>query len=190
MRKLLAQRLHKPLAAAGREWGAGEQSGVTAQAVGAAGRTLHRACSAYRQPAKPSSPTCKHPHCVERTNQNNLGGETPTQDTHRMPVARSCFSNSSRSSWLQLRPMGLTFSMPLRNSMKVPRLTGMSISGGQRAKGPTGRKVCVCVCERERERERERTPGGQRAAAESGGIKEARVGGCQCLRELTVRHGC
>lgn len=37
-------------------------------------------------------------------------------------------SNSSRSSWLQLRPMGDTFIMPLRNSIKVPRLMGMSRS--------------------------------------------------------------
>lgn len=29
-------------------------------------------------------------------------------------------SNSTRSSWLQFRPMGDTFNMPMRNSMKVP----------------------------------------------------------------------
>lgn len=32
----------------------------------------------------------------------------------------SYFSNSSRSSWLQFRPIGDTLSIPLRNSIKVP----------------------------------------------------------------------
>ena len=35
-------------------------------------------------------------------------------------VTLSYFSNSSLSSWLQFRPIGDTFSMPLRNSINVP----------------------------------------------------------------------
>ena len=50
---------------------------------------------------------------------------------HRMPCLRSYTSKASRSSWLQLRPMGETLSMPLRNSMNVPRLSGSSMSEGE-----------------------------------------------------------
>ena len=68
------------------------------------------------------------------------GSSAPPHFPHLMPVARSYFSNSSRSVWLQLRPMGEMLIMPLRNSMKVPRLTGMSMSahrerGGRRWAG-------------------------------------------------------
>lgn len=84
-------------------------------------------CSGVRQithtPPTPRPHQCAPPNTVPST------FHLPTHPTHRMPVARSCFSNSSRSCWLQLRPMGDTLIMPLRNSIKVPRLTGMSMSG-------------------------------------------------------------
>ena len=53
-----------------------------------------------------------------------------TEGGRRGPTlcSRSNFSKSLRSSRLQLRPMGETLSMPWRNSMNVPRFTGMSRS--------------------------------------------------------------
>nr|APU87392.1 phosphomannomutase [Cyamopsis tetragonoloba] len=40
----------------------------------------------------------------------------------------SYFSNSYLSSWLQFHPIGETFSIPLRNSINVPLLIGISRS--------------------------------------------------------------
>ena len=46
----------------------------------------------------------------------------------RTLASLSYSSKASRSSWLQLRPIGDMLSMPERNSTKVPRFTGMSRS--------------------------------------------------------------
>lgn len=70
--------------------------------------------------------------------------ELSAKPPHLMPCCRSYCSNASRSSWLQLRPMGLTLSMPLRNSMNVPRFTGMSISAG--GKGASSRRELTQWC--------------------------------------------
>jgi hypothetical protein len=51
-------------------------------------------------------------------------------------------SKALRSSVLQLRPIGEMLSMPVRYSMKVPRLIGMSRSGGKEREGGRGGREC------------------------------------------------
>ncbi len=119
MGKLLAQRLHKPLAAIQNRGKAGRfEATATAGVVTGMWVWLIFAHSSLSY----------SPQTMPWVSWRVAAFGFKTSNIYRMPVARSCFSNSSRSDWLQLRPMGLTFSIPLRNSMKVPRLTGMSIS--------------------------------------------------------------
>ena len=74
--------------------------------------------------------TCAEGGGLAACTQRAAGSERAHSCVRRGPTlcSRSNFSKSLRSSRLQLRPMGDTLSMPWRNSMNVPRFTGMSRS--------------------------------------------------------------
>lgn len=52
--------------------------------------------------------------------------QTHTPRREHSPREQPSPRRRARVTWLQLRPIGHMFSIPFRNSMKVPRLTGMS----------------------------------------------------------------
>lgn len=77
--------------------------------------------------------TCK----IEEQGQKRAMQQEPS-----LPLTLSYCSKASRSDWLQFRPTGEMFSMPVRNSMKVP------LGAGKRCVGGRGGGAGGCVLEK------------------------------------------
>lgn len=89
--------------------------------------------AAWDDALKGVDPTALRPHCIPPVKSQGSAG---SGRGHTARGTLSSSENSIRSSRVQLRPMGETFSMPFRNSMNVP-LVVEEVGDGELKPSPT-----------------------------------------------------
>jgi hypothetical protein len=80
----------------------------------------HQPCPPTVLHATQSRTALRAPHSVQALAAFGRGSQVRAMERVHTLCVLSCSKKTSRSAWLQFRPIGEILSMPLRNSMNVP----------------------------------------------------------------------